>query len=162
MRKALAAGVLSVLVVGCSTVPTTAIYRQAEGKISQRIHVLPVTDETGRRVKDAALMSLRKDLVESLKASGRFVAVYETLPPNSQQEITHVKSRVSQFSAGARRMVMVTELLQDDSERAFLRLVTHTELISASWPFDYGAVMKKAGEAAVKDIVEKIVSFDGK
>ncbi len=162
MNKVIIVIVLSVLAVGCVTIPTTAIYRQTEGKIAQTIHVLPVTDGTaGRHIDDTALVSLRKNLIQTLKASGRFMAVYETLSVNNQQGITRVRSKVSQFDTSSRRMAMVTELLQDDSDRPFLRLVTHTELVSIVWPIDYLAVMKRAGKVVVKDVVEKIVSSMG-
>jgi hypothetical protein len=162
MNRAIVAIVVSMLAAGCATIPATTIYRQSEGQISQTIYVLPVTDDTvSGHIDDVALASLRKDLIQTLKASGRFLAVYETLPVNNQKETTRVRSKVTQFDTFIRRMVMVTELLQDNSDRPFLRFVTQTELVSIVWPIDYVAVMKRAGKAAIKDVVDKMVSSIG-
>lgn len=158
MNKAIVAIIASVLAVGCATIPNTAVYRQGEGQISQTIHVLPVADDTpGKHIDDQALASLRKDLIQTLKASGQFMSVYETMSPNNQQEVTRVRCKVTLFDTSARRMAMATELLKGNSDRPFLRLVTHTELISIVWPIDYVAVMERAGKAVVKDVVKQMV-----
>ena len=158
MNKAIVAIVVSVMVIGCATIPTTAVYRQDEGQISQTIYVLPVTDTTPQRhIDDATLASLRKHLIKTLKASGQFISVYETMPANNQQEVTYVRCKVSQFDTSARRMAIVTELFKENSDRPFLRLVTHSELVSIAWPIDYVGVMERAGKTVVEDAVKQMV-----
>ena len=158
MNKIIKVTFLAVFVIGCTTIPTTAIYRETEGQISPTIHVLPITDDTADgRIDDTSLVVLKKDLIQRLNASGRFLAVYEMLPVSNQENITRVKCKVTQFDTSSRRMVMVTELLQNNSDRPFLRLVSHTLLASVVWPFDYAAVMKRAGKAVVKDVSETMV-----
>lgn len=158
INKAIAAIVVSVLVVGCATIPTTAVYRQDDGQISQTIHVLPVTDATPERhIDDVVLASLRKYLIQTLKASGQFMSVYETMPANNLQEVTRLRCKVTQFDTSARRMAMVTELLKGNSDRPFLRLATHTDLVSIAWPIDYVAVMERAGKSVIKDAVKQMI-----
>ena len=158
MNKIIKVTFLAVFIIGCTTIPTTAIYRETEGQISPTIHVLPITDDTADgRIDDISLVVLKNDLIKKLNASGKFLAVYEMLPASNQENITRVKCKVTQFDTSSRRMVMVTELLQDNSDRPFFRFVSHTLLASVVWPFDYAAVMKRAGKAVVKDVSETIV-----
>ncbi len=149
----------TLLLAGCATVPTTAVYREGEGKISRSLYILPIADNTPERhIDGAALTSLRLNLIGALNTSGRFATVTDTLPnPTSRAEFTTVKCRVSQFDTAARRMVLITELVNSESGRSFVRFVTHTDLFSMVWPLDYVAVMERAGNAAVADVVKRIV-----
>lgn len=52
--------ILTIIFVGCVSVPTTKIYRQSDGQISKTIHVFPVADNTANEhVDDEYLATIR-------------------------------------------------------------------------------------------------------
>ncbi len=147
-------------VLGCATIPTTKVYRQTEGKVSRTLYVLPVADETPQgNIDHRALVSLRTDLIHSLKSSEIFNSVLEADVVSEMEGVTFLQCRVSQYDISARRMTVATEILNGDSDVPFLRLVTNTEMISIMWPLDYFAVMQRAKSAIVSDISDEIIQL---
>lgn len=158
MKVLLATTVMMVTVLGCATIPQTRVYREAEGIISDSVCVLPVLDKTpGNSVTQEALNSLRNDLARSLEETKRFRSIQLTDTPNTSNA-TLLQCRITQCDPSARRMSVVAEMWSANSTQPFIRLVTHTELVSVAWPVDYITVMERAGKAVANDLTRSIVS----
>ena len=145
----------------CATIPTTNVYRITKDEVSRVLYVLPVADDTpSASVSSDALRALRRDLVQSLAATGAFASVSEAeTEATDKPGTTYVRCRVSQADVSARRMVFITELFDGRSSAPFVRLVTRTELVSLVWPIDYVGAMENARAKVVDDVKEHIVGL---
>ena len=158
MRINLLLTIMVVILTGCATIPQTRVYREGEGTISESLCVLPVQDNTPERaVTQLALNTFHDDLLRSLEESGRFRNVQSSDIPENASAATVLQCRITQCDPSARRMSVVAEIRSGDSNQPFLRLVTHTELVSVAWPIDYIAVMERAAKAVANDLTKSIV-----